>query len=237
MIALLLILAAEVAAAPSAPPDLVSLLRAKDQALLDAIAPGDRAVWDRTLTPEAIYVDEEGHTFTRAEFLAELRPLPSGVSGQITIADFQVHRVGDTVLVVHRDEERENFHGHQLQATYLMTDTWVQRNGEWQLAMVHVHVMNGDPPAITLSPAKLDQYVGRYTAGPDLVWIIRREGDHLVGGRKGGTPKPLLVEIQDVLFIAGQPRVRRLFERDAQGHVIGFVDRRETEDIRWVRAP
>jgi ketosteroid isomerase-like protein len=237
MITVLLVLAAQATAASNAPPELVSLLRSKDQALLDAIAPGDRAIWDRTLTPDAIYVDENGRTLTRTEFLAELQPLPAGVSGQIRIADFQVHQIGDTATVVHRDEESESFHGQPLKATYLMTDTWVRRKGEWQLAMVHAHVMNADPPAITVSVSKLDEYVGRYTAGPDLTWIIRREGDHLVGGREGSTPKPLMVEMPDVLFIPGQPRVRKLFARDTQGRVTGFVDRREAEDIRWTRAP
>jgi hypothetical protein len=37
----------------------------------------------------------------------------------------------------------------------------------------------------------------------------------------------------DVFFVAGQPRTRRIFVRDAQGKVVGFVDRREGEDIRW----
>ena len=37
-----------------------NLLRAKDQALLDAIAPGDRKVWDDVLAANAVYVDENG---------------------------------------------------------------------------------------------------------------------------------------------------------------------------------
>ena len=44
-----------------------------------------------------------------------------------------------------------------------------------------------------------------------------------------------LVESADVLFIAGQPRVRRIFRRDGAGRVTGFIDRREGEDIDWKR--
>ena len=51
-------------------------LRADDQALLDAIAPGDKAVWERLLAQDAVYVDENGAVMHRAQFLAALKPLP-----------------------------------------------------------------------------------------------------------------------------------------------------------------
>jgi len=56
-------------------------LRAADQALLDAIAPGDRAVWERLLAKDAVYVDENGAVLRRDQFLAALKPLPAGSSG------------------------------------------------------------------------------------------------------------------------------------------------------------
>jgi hypothetical protein len=101
--------------------------------------------------------------------------------------------------------------------------------------MIHVYVVNRDPAPIAFPAAKLDEYVGRYSAAPDLVWVIAREGDHLVGGREGRPAKPLLVEMPDVLFAPGAPRTRKLFQRDAEGRVTGFFDRREAQDIRWTR--
>jgi hypothetical protein len=70
-------LAAAISAALIAAPlsALTQVLRAKDQALLDATAPGDRATWDRTLTADAIYVDENGVILRHDEFLQELQPL------------------------------------------------------------------------------------------------------------------------------------------------------------------
>jgi hypothetical protein len=210
-------------------------LQAKDQALLDAVATGDRATWERTLTPDATYVDENGATLTRSELLAGFGPLPAGVSGQIRIVDYKLKQIADTALVVHRDEEQENFHGQALTATYLTTETWVRQRGQWKLALAHVYVVNRDPASIELSATTLDEYVGRYSAAPDLVWVISREGDHLVGSREGQPPKPLRVEVRDVLFAPGAPRNRKVFQRDEQGHVIGFIDRREGQDLRWSR--
>jgi hypothetical protein len=47
--------------------------------------------------------------------------------------------------------------------------------------------------------------------------------------------KPLLVEVHDVLFTPGQPRTRKIFQRDANGKVTGFLDRRGGEDVVWRR--
>jgi hypothetical protein len=49
-------------------------------------------------------------------------------------------------------------------------------------------------------------------------------------GRASTTYYP---ETADVFFAPGQPRTRRIFQRDATGAVVGFVDRREGHDITW----
>jgi hypothetical protein len=212
-------------------------LRARDQALLDAVAPGDKGLWDRTLAPDAVYVDENGRILTRKAFLDEIRPLGANISGHIAITDYQLRLTPGAALVVHRDDEREDFHGLKLRAGYLTTETWVCRGGAWKLAMIHAYVERADPPSIAVAEADLDAYVGRYAAAPDLIWEIRRSGDHLTGQRPDGAPSILAFEARDVGFIAGRPRERRLFQRDAAGHVTGFIARREGEDILWKRQP
>lgn len=98
----------------SPPSALAQLLRAKDQALRDAIAPGDRAPWDRALTADAVYVDENGMIMRRRECLQALQPLAPGASGRIAIVNYDLQQYGDMALVIHRDDERENYHGHAL---------------------------------------------------------------------------------------------------------------------------
>ncbi len=212
-------------------------LRQLDQRLLDAIAPGDRSTWDRTLAADAVYIDENGTRLDRAAFLEELQPLPNGTSGHIEIVEHAVTRHGDVALVIHRDDETEDFFGQVLHAQYLMTETWFKEPGGWKLALVHAFVVNHDPAAIAADPATLDRYIGRYSGGPQLAYEIVREGDHLAGGRPGGKRKALALEIADVLFVPGEPRSRKIFRRDAAGVATGFVDRREGVDIVWQRNP
>jgi hypothetical protein len=237
MLQLILAMLATQAIAASEPDNaaIQRRLRADDQALLDAIAPGDRAVWDRLLAKDAVYVDENGKILRRDKFLAALKPLPSGSSGHIDIVRYEASIHGDTALVIHQDDEREDFHGIALHADYLMTETWVRESGEWRLAMVHAYVVAKDPPAIHSAAKVLDEYAGSYRAAADLSYVIRREGDHLIGERQGLPPVTLSQEAGDVFFIAGQPRDRKIFRRDARGSIVDFVDRREGEDLVFVR--
>ena len=211
------------------------LLRARDQALMDAFAPGDHKVWEQALAADAVYVDENGVIMDRAEFLKQLNPLPPGVSGNIKVTAFSAHISGDLATVVHTDDEQENYHGQMLTARYLTTETWHREAGEWKLVLAHVYAALKDPPAITLPVQELQQYAGRYVGGPDLVYLIQWDGKQLIGGRQGSPMKPLEVEVRDVLFTPGQPRTRKIFQHDANGKVTGFLDRRGGEDVVWRR--
>jgi hypothetical protein len=232
---ILLLLLLFFSARASAADPTIDLLRAKDQALLDAIAPGDRKVWDDALAPEAVYVDENGVILNRAEFLKQLEPLPAGTSGTIRIASYSASISGDLATVVHTDDENENYHGQILTAHYLMTETWHRQADRWKLHMVHAYAILKDPPAITLPAKDLQQYAGRYSGGADLAYLIQWDGKQLLGGRPGRSMTALQIEVRDVLFVAGQSRSRKIFQRDAGGKITGFVDRREGQDLVWHR--
>ena len=231
------LLLAAVSKPAAMPAELVQEFRQRDQALLDAFAPGDVGVWDSALAPNAIYVDENGEIMSRAEFLKQLTPLPPGTSGNITISAYSTRQSGDVVTVVHTDDEAEFYHGQHLTAQYLMTETWQRQDGSWKLLLVHAYSVLKEPRSVALSSAELDGYIGRYSAAPELMYTIRREGDHLVGTREGRPATPLKAEVRDVFFVGSQLRTRKIFERDAAGKIVGFVDRREGNDLIWKRIP
>jgi hypothetical protein len=161
--------------------------------------------------------------------------LPPGASGNLKIIYYSAQVSGDLATVVHKDDEQEVYHGQQLSAQYLTTETWQREDGEWKLHLIHTYAVPKDPPAITLPAKELEQYVGTYSAAPDLTYVIKFDGQRLVGGRQGSSPKPLNVEVRDVLFVPGQTRIRKIFQRDAKGKITGFVDRRESWDLVWKR--
>ncbi len=85
-----------------------------------------------------------------------------------------------------------------------------------------------------LARAQLDEYAGTYMLADQLI-AIARDGDAIAASRNGGAPQKLSCELRDVFFTPGRPRSRRIFQRDAGGRVAGFTDRREGEDIVWMR--
>jgi hypothetical protein len=221
----------------TAQSDVETLLKAQTQALLDAVGTGDAKVWDRYLDPDMSYVSEAGEQKTKADLLQEVAPLPAGISGKITIASFAAHVFGDTAIAVHDDHETEDYFGQPLTAEYRTTDTWIRRRDGWKLAASQVQARLADPPAIHLPAAKLDEYVGTYRLTADIVFSIRRNGETLIGERPGREPQTLNIEAADVMFVSGQPRTRKIFQRTADGQIRAFVDRREGRDLTWTRVP
>jgi hypothetical protein len=237
----LIVLASAVGCATSpavrAPGNPEAVLRAQTQELLDAVTAGDPAVWDRYVDPQILYVSEAGEVESKAQLLAEVTPLPAGISGKIAIGRFEVRQHGDIAVVLHVDEEDENYFGHAIHAQYLTTATWRLGPDGWKLIATQALATLIDPPAIALSAAQLDEYAGTYQLTEAIRYTVRRDGDHLVGERTGRPAQELRVEARDVLFVPGQPRSRKIFGRDAGGRITGFADRREARDVAWTRLP
>jgi len=228
-----MVLAVALGGAARSDDRLEQTLRAKDQALLDAIAPGDRATWAAALAPGALYLDENNVTMSRKAFLDQLKPLPPNTSGQIKIVKYRMVRSGDVAIVVHEDAETEFYHGQTLRSTFVFSETWRNTPSGWRVMLLHTSYFLAEPPPIQLSSRELADYVGSYRAGPDLTYVIALRDGVLVGTREGRPPVPLAAELRDVFFVPGQLRTRKIFQRDAAGAVVGFVDRREGTDVAW----
>jgi hypothetical protein len=219
----------------AAQPAVDSELRHDTQSLLDAIAPGDTATWNRLLDSRAIQVDENDVVRNKTEILANLQPLPAGLAGHLDIDDFRVVAEGDLAVVTHEDNEYLNYHGQVILSRFRMTDTWVRSASGWHLLAEQVLAVLKDPPAMHMEHAVLCGYAGQYALTPEIVAQVRCADDHLVVARQGRPDRTFLPESPDVFFEPGQPRTRRMFQRDAQGHVTGFVERREARDVLWKR--
>lgn len=220
------------AAAPESVPE---LLQRQTQEMTDAIGSGAAAVWERYLDAGAIYVDESGNVSTKKEMVDGIRPLPAGVSGSIRVTGFRAVVEGDLAVATHVDDENESYHGHALHCQYRTTDTWHRTPDGWKLVAGQVLALRTDPPPAPIADALRREYCGRYSLAPEIAYEIRLRDGALEGERTGKKPEPLLAEAPDVLFVPGQPRYRKIFQRGADGKITGFVERREAWDILWKR--
>jgi ketosteroid isomerase-like protein len=218
---------------PSAPSDVEKELRQRTQELLDAVAPGRVDVWRRLLHEQMIHVDENGIVRTKSEFLAQLQPLPAGLEGTLQIASFQVQVHGDVAVATHEERETLIYFGQKLDSRFRTTDTWLRTSEGWRLIAAQVLAVPADPPAITLDAKQLCAYAGVFSLTADISATVNCRNGELVAERTGRPAVSYHPETVDVFFSPGQPRTRRIFQRDSSGTITGFVDRREGHDIVW----
>jgi len=210
-------------------------MHAKVQAMMDALVPGDKAPWTATLDKRFVQIDENGESSNYDQSIAQVVPLPKGASGHIDITEWKATFFGDSAVTTHLVDEQEDFHGQKLHALYRSTSTWLKESGDWKLVAMQSIALRQDPPAVAL-PAKLtNEYPGRYRAGPDYVYTITAKDGRLYGATNDGKPVEIKAELADVLFTPGQPRTRKIFTRDAGGHITGFRSRREERDVVFTK--
>ena len=222
-------------AAVASPADSAAELRAITQQLLDAIAVGNAALWNRYTDPALVFVTEDNEVKSKPEFLATLEPLPPGFAGSARLADFRAASFGEVSVATYEVEETEIAFGQTLHARYRASDTWRHTSDGFRLVASQIFAVPHDPAAIRLAEATLDGYAGSYEVDRSTRLRLRREADHLIAEREGRPPQTLIPEVLDVFFSPGRPRSRRVFLRSADGAITGFVDRREGEDLLWRR--
>lgn len=207
------------------------LLHAQAQALADATGTGNAKVWDALLDPAMLMGDENGAVTDKAASVKQIVPLPKGASGYIKVIDWRADVTGDAAVSSQLDDEYEDFHGQKLHAQYRIICSWIRRPLGWKLLSMQVLATRQDPPSVTLPQHLIDDYVGSYSGGPGLAYVIAKKDGRLMGLRPGRPPVELKAELADVLFVPGQPRIRDIFQRDAKGRILGFVSRREMWDL------
>jgi hypothetical protein len=204
------------------------------QAIVDAVASGDRGPFEKYFAADSLIIDETGHIMDKKAFVAAQSPLPTGYSGSIKVIDPLSRILGDTAIVSYDLDETETIYGQEMKARYHETDTWVRRDGDYQIVAEQVLRYYEDP-----APAKADSkpyrdYVGTYQLAPGVVLTISTDGGKLLRQRAGRAKELLLPEAPDLYFRKGIEG-RLLFRRDERGKVDALVDRRNNEDVVWKR--
>src|SRR6516164_4396680 len=154
-------------------------LQRATQALVDALAPGERALWEHYADPSLTYVTEDNEVKSRAQLLAEMKPLPPGSSGWIVVQEFRCTDFGSFAVTTYLTDEHETIEGHELHARYRGSDTWRATAQGWRLVAAQVYAIPQDPPrgAATSTTA---EYAGTYSLSASTRQSIRQDGDHLV---------------------------------------------------------
>jgi len=217
------------------PSQTVAELKRITNELLDAIAPGDVAVWKKYTDDRLIFVSEANEVMTKEQLLAQLQPLPKGLAGELEVGEFKVEKHGNVAVTTYIANERLDYHGQVLRTRFRTSDTWLSTKDGWRMLSSQTLAVLEDPPAVALPKETLCGYNGTYRLTPEITTKVTCTDDGLSSERSGRKPSAMKAEVRDVFFTPGQPRTRRIFLRNESGAVIAFVDRREGLDIRWTK--
>lgn len=208
------------------------------QAWVDAIPRGDRSVWQRTLTDDAVLVDEFGRVQHKRDAIAALSPFPRGFSGSIELRDAHVQAYGDTATLQVEQYERERIFGQQLVVRYQSLLTFVRRAGHWRIAGAADATIPTAPPPLRVGDLELGDYTGSYRYAPERSWAVSvRHGQLGYVSRPGQRFNRLQPIGKDVFMGSDDERNLLIFRRDAGGKVDELIERRKFNDLHLRRDP
>ncbi|HEU0209089.1 MAG TPA: DUF4440 domain-containing protein [Candidatus Udaeobacter sp.] len=203
----------------------------RTQELFDAVVSGNRDPWKKYYADDCIFADEKGRKLNKTELVADITPLPKGYSGTIKIVSPESRIIGETAVLSYDLNETETIFGQNLTARYHEIDTWLRRNGQWQIIAAQAHRYYEDPAVGRAGVKRLSDFAGTYElAAGQMRSVTVNAGELFV--ERNGKREQLFPESCDVFFRKGVEG-RILFRTDANGKVDALIDRRNNEDVIW----
>jgi Domain of unknown function (DUF4440) len=224
-------------ALPADAPEPSEWFRSTTQRLMDAVTDGDKAVWDRVLDADCIITTEDGEFLRKPRFLAELKPLPRGFSGKITVRDLTVRQLGDAAVVHYWLDELEQIFDQQLKTIYVETDVYRRDGGSWRMVAMQVTVVPRDLAPIPQHSADWQDLLGDYqysAAATSRYRVFMRDGD-LYGGRDAKSATRLIPLAPLVFFQQGSIHIM-IFVRNDSGTISEVRELHKYNEVRMQRA-
>lgn len=219
----------------AAAEDVSAFLKKQTQTFSDAGQRGDGPAMAKMLDDDVVFFNESGDQATKKDLAQQGSPPAKGVTVKMTVQDWHCAVHGNVAVASFIDDQQMDFHGQPFHAQYRSVETWIKKGNAWLMIGSETIALAVDPPAAALPSKTLDDYVGAYASAPDTKIVFTRKGGDLVVSLNGGPATLQKAELRDVFFTPGRARFRKIFQRDADGRVTGFVNRREGHDILFKR--
>lgn len=193
-----------------------------------AIAHADTAVLQPLLGNDLRWVIRtSGGVAGKAQLLAAAAHALPFVSLRYEIDSLRTWQHRDVATAEYRLTDRRTFRGYQNVFVCRATDVFLRRRGRWELVR-HTQTWIVQPPDTTAADsAALAPFVGRYDRGTGFIDDVHFIDGHLVAQSTLeallGEPGAHLLPVSANTFSPEGVAPMIVFERDTQGHVIGYV--------------
>ena len=169
--------------------------------------------------------DENGRAMNKKALLDNLQPMPAGYSGVIKVVHPHATFAPGVAVLAYECDETETIFGQELHARCHSVDTWLFREGKWQIAASQTMRYYEDPAVGSTDAARLDDFTAVYELAAGNRRTVTRSGTAILLQRGTGAKTKLLSESGDLFFRAGD-QGRILFHRNASGKVDALYPRR-----------
>ena len=221
-------------AASDGQPNVEQELKALVREMHDTLLRCDKERLFSFFADEFIGTSFEGFTINKENLVKTFRCPTAEAEITRDLKEHKIRHSGDTFIVSYQVTERVEMGEKKSSAQYLYTDTFVRRDGRWQMISSHATRALPERKVVKLDPAIYDDYAGRYASEPSSVFIVTREGDRLMGQAPNGEKVELLPENETTFFLGGR-NIQVVFERGKTGQVVRMIVKRGGDDLRLER--
>lgn len=171
-------------ASPQQSTEAVAALSSQERAWTEAFKNRDRDVLNALLADEFVFTDDEGNVYDKAQYITAAMDVIRVDS--YSVDDTKIKSSGDVGMVIGRWTGKMSIDGKDASGVFRFTDTFVKRNGQWQVvASQDTRLPTGQSAEALVANwvnsinsgsglAAIDQYIAA-----DYVW-------HLPGGNVRG---------------------------------------------------
>jgi ketosteroid isomerase-like protein len=199
---------------------------------LDAEASRDVTYLSRVYADELSIANPEGRIASKEVVLTNMKQAPESIKQSSRLEQVRVRVVGDTAIVTGVNNIGMRIGNQEQKNKVRFTDTYVRRQGNWQLLATHSSRMPLERRAANVDPKIYDAYVGEYELVSGLIVTVMREGDRLMTQTSGLPDKGELLPESETTFFYRGSNASVIFHKDATGKVIHLVIKDQGQEIR-----
>lgn len=219
---------------PSHADDVSSLLHRLTQSFSDAGQGGRGSVMAQYLDDDVIFFNEDGSRAMKAD-MSKDGPAQPGVNRTITTTDWNCKVHGNVAVTSFVDVVEQGPADKREHYRFRSVETWLSKKGHWKMIGSETLTLQEDPPAVALDQRTLQEYVGTYQASSGIGMTFTRRGDRLLASVNGSSGVEQQAQARDIVFTPGHGATPKVFQRDGNGKITGFVYLRGSHSLTFTR--